>query len=111
MIVNILDKLPKVVQPYAKELLHEINQELRKESALSSLKKFGDLRRANYPKAVEYPEKDQEKLLRYMSYPAENWQHIWTTNPIESSFAGVRNRTKLTKGCGSRQAAMAMVYQ
>ena len=110
-IANVLDKLPKAVQPSAKDLLHEIYQAPDRKNALSSMKKFGELYRAKYPKAVECLEKDQEELLRYLNYPAENWQHIRTTNPIESSFSGVRHRTQLTKGCGSRRATMAMVYQ
>ena len=67
--------------------------------------------RAKYPKAVECLLKDREELLAFYDFPAEHWQHLRTTNPIESTFATVRLRTDKTKGCGSRQACLTMVFK
>jgi putative transposase len=67
--------------------------------------------RAKHPKAVECLEKDRDELLAFYDFPAEHWSHIRTTNPIESMFATVRLRTGKTKGCGTRQATLMMVFK
>ena len=64
-----------------------------------------------WPKATEKIEKDREELLAFFDFPAEHWVHLKTTNPIESTFATVRLRTKVTKGPGSRAAGLAMAYK
>ena len=66
---------------------------------------------AKWPKATEKVEKDREELLAFYAFPAERWVHLKTTNPIESTFATVRLRTKVTKGPGSRAAGLAMAYK
>lgn len=66
---------------------------------------------AKYPKAAECLEKDREVLLAYYDFPAEHWIHLRTTNPIESTFATVRHRQRRTKGNGSRNACLAMVFK
>jgi len=72
-----------------------------------SLKSF----QAKNPKAVECLLKDQDQLLTFFDFPAEHWIHLWTTNPIESTFATVKARTQRTKGAGSRKAALAMAFK
>ena len=108
---NILDKLPKSVQRSAKNLIHEMYMSPGKEKALQSYEEFLRLYGAKYPKACECLRKDKEVLFSFYSYPAEHWVHIRTTNPIESTFATVRHRTRQTKGCGSRMATLTMVYK
>jgi putative transposase len=66
---------------------------------------------AKYPKAVTKLDKDWEQLTAFYAFPAEHWRHLRTTNPIESSFATVKLRTKVTKGAGSKKAALAMAYK
>jgi len=72
---------------------------------------FGNVYQAKYPKAVECLTKDRDALLCFYDFPAEHWQHLRTTNPIESTFGTVRLRTKRTKGCGSRVATLTMVFK
>lgn len=108
---NVLNKLPKSIQPSAKDALHQIWMAKTKEDAENALAKFGATYRAKYPKAVECLEKDQEELLAFYAFPAEHWKHLRTTNPIESTFATVRLRTKRTKGSGSAAACLAMVFK
>ncbi|NRA65539.1 MAG: transposase [Pseudobacteriovorax sp.] len=66
---------------------------------------------AKYPTAVEKLVKTKELTMQFYDFPAEHWSHIRSTNPIESMFATVRLRTRKTKGCGSRKATLAIVYQ
>ena len=66
---------------------------------------------AKYPKAAGCLVKDRDELLAFYDFPAQHWKHLRTTNPIESTFATVRLRTKRTKGCGSRSACLAMVFK
>ena len=82
-----------------------------KEQALKAFDSFINLYKAKYPKACLCLEKDKEKLFTFYSFPAEHWQHIRTTNPIESTFATIRHRTRQTKGCGSRLATLTMVFK
>jgi len=108
---NVLDKLPKRLQPEAKEKLHQIWMADTKEHANQAFDLFVATYQAKYPKAVECLVKDRAELLAFYDFPAEHWIHLRTTNPIESTFATVRLRTKRTKGSGSRTACLTMVYK
>ncbi len=109
--VNILDKLPKGVQPRAKAALHEIDGAETKAEAEKAFELFVKTYQAKYPKATECLEKDKEVLLAFYDFPAEHWVHIRTTNPIESVFSTVRLRHDKTKGSGSRVACLTMVFK
>ena len=108
---NVLDKLPKRLQPEAKQKLHDIWMADTREHANRAFDLFVKTYEAKYPKAVECLKKDREVLLAFYDFPAEHWIHLRTTNPIESTFATVRLRTKRTKGSGSRMACLTMVYK
>lgn len=107
---NVLDKLPKSVQPNAKKMIHEMYLSPTKKDALAAFDAFVKLYSAKYPKACGCLEKDKDILFTFYDFPAEHWPHIRTTNPIESTFATVRLRSKRTKGCGSRDATISMVF-
>ena len=108
---NILDKLPKGTQPAAKKHIHEIYLAETKEDAEKAFDFFVELYGAKFPKAVKCLEKDREDLLAFYDFPAQQWAHLRTTNPIESTFATVRLRTYKTKGAGSVDACLAMVLK
>ncbi len=108
---NVLDKLPKKIQPKAKESIHEIYMAATKEDAFEAYERFIDIYAAKYEKACQCLEKDKEALMCFYRFPAEHWKHIRTTNPIESTFATLRHRQRLTKGNGSRESTLAMVYK
>ena len=108
---NVLDKLPKRLQPAAKDKLHDIWQSDTREHAHEAFDLFVETYRAKYPKAVECLSKDRDALLAFYDFPAEHWVHLRTTNPIESTFATVRHRHRRTKGNGSRKACLAMVFK
>jgi transposase-like protein len=108
---NVLDKFPKSLQPRAKEMLHAIWMAQTREAANKAFDLFLDTYGAKYVKACECLKKDREELLAFYDFPAEHWMHLRTTNPIESTFATIRLRTKKTKGHGSRKAALAMVFK
>lgn len=108
---NILDKLPKAMQAKGKSALHEIMNAPTRSAALKAIKSFVAHFGAKYPKATECLTKDQDALLAFFDFPAEHWKHLRTTNPIESAFATVRLRTRVTKGPGSRTAGLAMVFK
>ena len=108
---NVLDGLPKKVQPSAKALLHEMWQAETKADALAAFDEFPARYGAKYPKACECLRKDRDVLFTFYDFPAEHWVHLRTTNPIESTFATVRHRTRQTKGCGSRTATLTMVFK
>jgi transposase-like protein len=110
-IANVLDKLPKRLQPKAKGLLHEIMYAPDRQSALEGIDVFSEEYGARYPKAVDTLTKDQDRLLTFFDFPAEHWLHLRTTNPIESTFAAVKARTRKTKGAGSRKAGLAMAFK
>jgi len=108
---NILNKLPKSVQPKVKAALHEIWMASTREDAYKAFDNTLELFSAKYPKAMECLNKDREELLAFYDFPAEHWIHIRTTNPIESAFATVRLRTKKCRNCGSRDTTLAMVFK
>jgi transposase-like protein len=109
--VNILDKLPKGVQSKAKKMIHNMYLAETKKSALAAYRLFVKTFKDKYPKAVQCLEKDVDELFTFYNFPAAHWQHIRTTNPIESTFSTVRLRSKRTKGCGSREATLMMVFK
>ncbi len=108
---NVLDALPKSVHGRAKKAVREITEAENKAEAKKAVKEFEGEFGAKWPKAVEKVANDEEALLSYYDYPAEHWRHLRTTNPIESPFATVRARTDITKGPGSREAGVAMIYK
>jgi transposase-like protein len=108
---NVLDKLPKGVQPKAKEMLHEIYLAPSRAEAEKAFDLFLRTYEAKYPKATECLGKDRQELLAFYDFPAEHWLHVRTTNVIESVFATVRLRTEKTKGSGTRVACLTMVFK
>ena len=101
----------KKVQASAKKKIHDMYMSPTRKDALEAFDGFVKLYSAKYPKACECLEKDKDVLFAFYNFPAEHWRHIRTTNPIESTFATVRLRTKRTKGCGSRMATLTMVFK
>jgi putative transposase len=108
---NVLDKLPKSVQPKAKEMLHAIYLAPGRAEADKAFDLFLRTYEAKYPKATECLAKDRAELLAFYDFPAEHWLHLRTTNVIESVFATVRLRTEKTKGSGTRVACLTMVFK
>ncbi len=108
---NVLDCLPKSVQGAAKRAIFEITNAENKDAATHAIRAFVDQFGAKWPKAVAKITGDQDALLTFYDFPAEHWKHLRATNPIESTFAPVRARTNLTKGPGSREAGLAMVFK
>ncbi|MCX5971789.1 MAG: transposase [Coprothermobacterota bacterium] len=92
-------------------MLQEIVRSPDRKSAAEEMDRFSRTFGAAYPKAVECLRKDRETLLTFYDFPAEHWIHLRTTNPIESTFASVKARTRQTKGSGSRKAGLAMAYK
>ena len=110
-IANVLDKLPKRLQPRAKSHLHEIMRAPDRQTATEELMRFQGEYEDKYLKAVVCLTKDQDTLFTFMDYPAAHWIHLRTTNPIESGFATVKARTRTTKGAGSRDAGLSMAFK
>ncbi|MEU6786519.1 IS256 family transposase [Nonomuraea angiospora] len=110
-IANVLGALPKSAHPGAKKALAEIWNAESKDQARAAVAAFEAAYGAKFPKAVAKVVEDVEELLAFYDYPAEHWRHLRTTNPIESTFATVRHRTKVTKGPGSRAAGLAMAFK
>jgi len=109
--VNILDKLPKAQQPEAKSALHEIWQADSRRNAGKAFNRFVATYEQKYPKAVDCLVKDREELLAFYDFPAAHWQHIRTTNPIESTFATIRLRTRKTRNCVSAKSGLSLMHQ
>ena len=108
---NVLAALPKSAHPGAKKALAEIWNAEDRPHALAAEKAFSAAYAAKFPKATAKITDDLDQLLAFYDYPAEHWVHLRTTNPIESTFATVRHRTKVTKGPGSRAAGLAMAFK
>ena len=108
---NVLDKMPKRLQPEAKDNLQQIWMASTRQQAEKAFDLFVATYEAKYPAAVNCLTKDRDVLLTFYDFPAEHWRHLRTTNPIESTFATVRLRHRRTKGNGSRQACLAMVFK
>jgi len=109
--VNLLDKLPKSEQERAKKMIHDIYLAATKENALKAWQSLITNYGAKYPKFLECLEKDQQELLAFYNFPAEHWLHLRTTNPIESTFATVKHRTKKSKNCFSRKTIIASTFK
>ncbi|MCL4309874.1 MAG: IS256 family transposase [Actinomycetota bacterium] len=110
-IANVLNYLPKHTQPKAKEAIHEIWMAETKDDAVKAFDLFIETYQDKYPKAAECLVKDRTQLLAFYDFPAVHWQHIRTTNPIESTFATIRHRSKQAKGCVTRQTMLAMAFK
>lgn len=108
---NVLNKLPKMVQPKVKQALHEIWMAPTRKDAYEAFDIALTTYSAKYPRAMECLEKDKVEMLAFYDFPAPHWQHIRTSNPIESTFATVRLRTKKTRGCVARHTILAMVWK
>jgi transposase-like protein len=108
---NVLAALPKSAHPGAKKALAEIWNAEDKRHALTAVNAFESAYGAKFPKATAKVTSDMAALLAFYDYPCEHWVHLRTTNPIESTFATVRHRTKVTKGPGSRAAGLAMAFK
>ena len=108
---NILDKLPKSQRDKAKGIIHEIYMSANRKDAHAAYKKFIKRYEAKYPKAVNCLTKSENELFTFYDFPAEHWVHLRTTNPIESTFATVRHRTRLSKNCHSRKTIIGCVFK
>jgi putative transposase len=108
---NVLNKLPRSVQPRAKEDLHEIWMAQTREQAQQAFEAFLAKYQAKYEGACACLRKDREVLLSFYDFPAEHWKHLRTTNPIESTFATIRLRHRRTKGNGTRRTSLAMMFK
>jgi len=108
---NVLDKLPKRLRPKAKEALHEIMYAETRAGAEEALNAFSATYEAKYAKAVESLRRDEQMLLTFFDFPAEHWKHLRTSNIVESPFATVRLRQRVTKGPGSRNKGLTMAYK
>ena len=108
---NVLNRLPKVVQPKAKKALHQIWMAETRQDAYRAFDEFITTYQLKFPKATACLAKDREELLTFYDFPAEHWPHLRTTNPIESTFATVKLRTAKTRGCLSRQTMLTMVFK
>jgi len=109
--VNVLDKVPLSVQANMKTDLREVYRAPNRTSAEAAIEVFAEKYRAKYGRAVECLTKDRDALLAFYDFPAEHWDHLRTTNPIESVFATVRHRTVRTKGSLSPTTARRMVFK
>jgi transposase-like protein len=108
---NVLDKLPKSIQPATKTDLRQIWAAPDRATANTAIATFAEKYGAKYEKAVICLTKDRDKLLTFYDFPAEHWDHLRTSNPIESVFATVRHRTVRTKGALSQATARLMVFK
>jgi transposase-like protein len=110
-LANVLDKLPKRLQSKAKQALGEIMNAPTRARAKEEIARFESDYGAKYPKAIASLRRDEEALLAFYDFPAEHWVHIRTTNPIESTFATVRLRQRVTKGPGSKKRGLLMAFK
>lgn len=108
---NVLNKFPKSLQSKVKDDLHSIWMAESREEANNAFALFLDKYEKKYSQATECLKKDRDELLAFYDFPAEHWKHIRTTNPIESTFATVRYRTRRSKGCLVRGTAFIMVFK
>jgi transposase-like protein len=110
-IANVLDKLPKRLHAKAKAALHEIMRAETRKAAQQAIGQFEADHGAKYPKAVASLRRDESELLTFFDFPAEHWVHLRTGNVIESPFATVRLRQRVTKGAGSRKKGLLMAFR
>ena len=109
--MNVLNCLPTSSQPKAKQALHDIWQAATREDAEKAFDLFLETYDAKYPKATLCLQKDREELMAFYDFPAQQWQSIRTSNPIESTFSTIRHRTKRSKGCLSRDGILHMMFK
>jgi len=109
--MNVLNCLPKLSQPKAKSALHDIWRAETKADAEKAFDLFIKIYEPKYPKAALCLQKDRDELMAFFDFPAQHWQSIRTTNPIESTFATIRHRTKRSKGCLTRDGMLHMVFK
>lgn len=109
--MNVLNCLPKSSQPKAKQSLHDIWQAETQENADKAFDLFIKTYEVKYPKATLCLQKDRQELMAFYDFPAEHWQSIRTSNPIESTFGTIRHRTKRSKGCLSREGMLHMMFK
>jgi transposase-like protein len=109
--MNVLNCLPKSVQAKAKQSLHDIWQAPTRIDAEKAFATFIQTYEPKYPKAAQCLEKDHEELMAFYDFPATHWQSLRTTNPIESTFATIRHRTKRSKGCLTRDGMLHMMFK
>ena len=103
--------MPKLSQPKAKSALHNIWQAETKEDADKAFDLFVKTYEHKYPKAALSLQKDRDELMAFFNFPAQHWQSIRTSNPIESAFATIRHRTKRSKGCLNRDGMLHMMFK
>ena len=108
---NVLDKLPKRLQPRAKRALHEMMYAECRAECEAARQRFEAEYQPKYPKAVESLSANWERLLTFFDFPAEHWKHLRTTNVIESPFATVRLRERKTRGAGSRTKGLLRAFK
>ena len=109
--MNILNCLPKSIQTKAKQALHNIWQAETKADAEKAFDLFIETYEPKYPKAAICLQKDHEELMAFYDFPAQHWQSIRTSNPIESTFGTIRHRTKRSKGCLTREGMLHMMFK
>ncbi len=109
--MNVLNCLPKSAQPKAKQALHNIWQAETQADAQKAFDLFIKTYEPKYPKAAICLQKDHEELMAFYHFPAQHWQSIRTSNPIESTFGTIRHRTKRSKGCLSRDGMLHMMFK
>ena len=109
--MNVLNCVPKSVQPKMTQALHNIWQAETREKAESAFDTFIQIYEPKYPKAALCLHKDRDELLAFYDFPAQHWQSIRTTNPIESTFGTIRHRTKRAKGCLTRDGMLHMMFK
>ncbi len=110
-LANVLDPLPQGLQPKAKRALREMMYAATRAEADELIDRFAAVYEPKYPKAAECLVSDREALLTHFDFPAEHWLHLRTTNPVESAFATVRLRQRVTKGAGSRTKGLTMAFK
>ncbi len=109
--MNVLNTVPKSIQSKVKQALHEIWQAETREDAHRAFDWFIKTYEAKYPKATVTLQKDRDELLAFYDFPAQHWQSLRTTNPIESTFGTLRYRTKRSKGCLTRDGMLHMMFK
>lgn len=108
---NVLNQLPKSAQPKAKQALHDIWQAETRENAEQAFDTFIQTYEPKYPKVAQCLLKDHEELMSFYDFPAQHWQSLRTSNPIESTFGTIRHRTKRSKGCLTRDGMLHMMFK
>ena len=108
---NVLNGLPKFSQAKAKQALHNIWQAETKKDAEKAFELFITTYESKYPKVTTCLQKDREELMAFYNFPAQHWQSLRTSNPIESTFGTIRHRTKRSKGCLSRDGMLHMMFK